>query len=208
MQNSYLDNHPAEETLERFLLRQCSEPELETVETHVLACDLCVSRLETLETHIAAMKIALGELQREKAFAAAAEHGAWKRWFTVPNLSWAGAAAAVLGAALIITPELHRSESPADVTLSTYRDLQTGVVPEGRPLHVHFNAQGLPDGPVTIQLVNETGTELWKGAGAIRQEKAEVSAPKIAEDGSYLFRLYAGTTQEGELLREYSFQVQ
>lgn len=206
MQNSYLDNHPAEETLERFLLRQCSEPEEETVETHILACDACVSRLEALEAQIAAIKTALGELQREKAFAAAAEHGARKQWFTVPNLSWAGAAA-VLAAGLIITPELRRSEPAADVTLSTYRDMQTGVVPEGRPLHVHFNAEGLPDGPVTVQLVNETGAELWKGAGVIRQEKAEVTAPKIAQDGAYLFRLYAGVKQQGELLREYSFQV-
>jgi hypothetical protein len=207
MQNSYLDNHPAEETLERFLLHQCSEPELETVETHILACDACVSRLEALETQIAAIKTALGELQREKAFAAAAEHGAWKRWFTVPNLSWAGAAAAVIAAGVFITPELRRSQPPADVTLSTYRDMQTGVVPEGRPLHVHFNAQGLPDGPVTVQLVNDTGAELWKGAGVIRQEKAEVTAPKIAQDGSYLFRLYGGARPQGELLREYSFQV-
>jgi hypothetical protein len=207
MQNSYLDNHPSEEALERFLLHQSPDPELETVETHILACDACVSRLEALETHIAAMKMALGELHRETAFAAARQHGAWKEWFTVPHLSWAGAAAAVVAAGLIVTPQLRHSESPADVTLSTYRDLETGVVPENRPLHVHFNAQGLPDGPVTVQLVNETGAELWKGAGVIHQEKAEVTSPKIAENGSYLFRLYAGTNQQGELLREYSFQV-
>ena len=59
----YLE-HPTEEALERFLLHQSQEAEIEIVETHILACESCVERLEVLETHIAATKIALAELQR------------------------------------------------------------------------------------------------------------------------------------------------
>ena len=58
-----LFEHPSEETLERFLLHQSQQAEIEAVETHILACPSCVARLEIMETHIAATKIALGELQ-------------------------------------------------------------------------------------------------------------------------------------------------
>jgi len=209
MQNSY-STHPAEEALERFLLHQCPDEELEIVETHILACDGCVSRLEALETQILATKLALEELERERTVAVAArQHRSWKTWFTVPNLSWAGAAAAVIIAGLLVTPQLVRRPVPiAEVNLSAYRGIETGVVPEGRPMHVHFDATDLPEGPVQVQLVNETGTELWKGTGVVRHDKAEITAPKIAHDGAYFFRLYAtGKNQQGELLREFSFQV-
>jgi hypothetical protein len=207
MQNLYT-NHPAEEALERFLLHQCLDEELDTVETHILACDSCVSRLEALETQIVATKIALEELERERTVTVAArQHRPWKTWFTVPNLSWAGAAA-VVAAGLVITPQLVRHPAPAaEVTLSAYRGIETRAVPEGRPLHVHFDATDLPPGPVEVQLVNETGAELWKGAGVVRNDKAEITAPKIAHDGVYFFRFYAGKGQQGELLREFSFQV-
>jgi hypothetical protein len=208
MQNSYT-THPAEEALERFLLHQCPDEELEIVETHILACDGCVSRLEALETQIVATKLALEELERERTIAVAArQHRPWKTWFTVPTLSWAGAAAAVVAAGLLVTPQLtHRTAPAAEVSLSTYRGLETKVVPEGRPLHVHFNAAGLPQGPVTIQLVDEVGTPLWSGKGIIRNDNVEASAPKITHEGAYLFRLYAAGSEQGELLREFSFQV-
>ncbi len=207
MQNSYT-THPAEEALERFLLHQCPDEELDIVETHILACDGCVSRLEALETQIAATKVALEELERERTVAVAArQHRPLKTWFTVPNLSWAGAAAAVVAAGLIVTPQLSHRAPAAEVTLSAYRGLETGVAPEGRPLHVHFDATDLPAGPVLVQLVNETGTELWKGSGVVSHEKVTISAPKIAQDGTYFFRLYDTGKNQGELLREFSFQV-
>lgn len=209
MQNSYL-NHPAEEALERFLLHQCPEEELSTVETHVLACDDCVSRLEALETQIAATKIALEELERERTVAVAArQHRFWRSWFALPNLAWAGAAAAVVAAGLMITPQLARHSQPvAEVNLSASRGLDIPSVPQRQPLHVHFNALEIPQGPVTVQLVDETGTELWKSSAVVHQEQLEINAPKIANPGAYFFRLYgAGSGQQGELLREFSFQV-
>ncbi|MBV9761737.1 MAG: hypothetical protein JO340_14345 [Acidobacteriaceae bacterium] len=209
MQNSYL-THPAEEALERFLLHQCPEDELSVVETHVLACDSCISRLEALETQIAATRIALEELERERKVAVAArQHRSWENWLSIPNLSWAGAAAAVVAAGLIVTPQLvrHQQTPAAEVNLSAYRGLENGVAPEGRPLHVHFNSADLPQGPISVQLVNDTGAELWKGSAAVRQDKLEITAPKIAQPGHYFFRLYAGNVQQGELLREFAFQV-
>src|SRR5581483_6267260 len=53
--------HPREEALERFLLFQCKGEELGNIETHIVACDLCVTRLESLETQIAIVRLGLGD---------------------------------------------------------------------------------------------------------------------------------------------------
>lgn len=209
MQNSYLD-HPAEETLERFLLHQSPEDELEVVETHILACDTCVARLETLEAQITAMKTALGELQQQQAAAAGAQPRSWKSWFTVPHMAWASAAAAALVAGLVIAPEIaHRAAPAVDVSLSAYRGIETTAVPEGRSLNVHLNATDLPAGPVLVQLVDYTGNEVWKTSATVRRDQVNVTAPRISHAGPYFFRLYAPArnAQPGELLREFSFQA-
>jgi anti-sigma factor RsiW len=210
MQNSYLE-HPAEEALERFLLHQSPEDELEVVETHILGCDTCVARLESLETQITVMKTALRELQQQTAAAAAGvQPRSWKSWFTVPHLSWAGAAAAALVAGLVITPQIaHRATPAVDVSLSAYRGVESAAVPEGRSLNVHLNAADLPAGPVVVQLVDYTGNEVWKTSSSVRDDQVNVKAPKISHAGPYFFRLYAPGRQgqQGELLREFSFQA-
>jgi hypothetical protein len=48
-----------EEALERFLLHQSRDEELEVLESHILACESCVTRLEDLEVWLAVTKLAL-----------------------------------------------------------------------------------------------------------------------------------------------------
>lgn len=209
MQNSYLD-HPAEEALERFLLHQCPDEELESVEIHILGCGSCVSRLEALETHIADLRIGFEELQREQAVAVAAkQHRSWKTWFTVPNLAWAGAAGAVV-IGLAVTPQLLRHPAPlAEVSLVSYRGSEVTSVPEGRPLHVHLNATDLPEGAAVVELVNDTGAELWQRGAQIRHDAVDIVAPQINQPGSYFVRLYAAgqDNRPGEMLREFALQA-
>lgn len=209
MQNSYID-HPAEEALERFLLHQCPDEELDTVETHILGCGACVSRLEALETQVADLRLGFEELERKQAVAVAAkQHRSRKTWFTVPNLAWAGAAAVVV-VGLAITPQLLRHPAPlAEVSLIATRGAETTAVPEGRPLHVHLDAAGLPEGPVSVELVDGTGAQIWKGSGLVRHDQVDVTTPQIAGPGAYFFRLYAAARngQPGDLLREFALQV-
>lgn len=211
MQNSYLD-HPVEEALERFLLHQSPEEELDAVETHILGCDTCVARLEALETEIAVMKNALGQLQQQQAAAAAAgaQPRSWKSWFTVPHMVWASTAVAALAAVLIITPEIaHRSGPAVDVSMSAFRGVEAISVPEGRSLNVRFNAADLPAGPVIVQLVDYTGKQVWKTEASVTHDQVNITAPQISHAGPYFFRLYAPAQngQQGELLREFSFQA-
>lgn len=199
----YLD-HPTEEALERFLLNQSPEVELEILETHILACESCVQKLEILETQIKATKIALRQFQRQTQEKITVPRHSWKAWFTIPHLSWAGALAAVLfGVAAI--PLFTR----ADVSLSSYRGTETTFVPEWRPLHMHLNAADLSEGPVTVQLVDATGTQLWQRSSAVRGDQVNVDVPRLTRSGDYFLRLYAPSEQNGsgDLLREFAFQV-
>ncbi len=201
MQNSYLE-HPPEETLERFLLNQSQEEELEVVETHILACESCVSKLEALEIQIGAMKLALAELQgKQRAKEIAKARNPWKNWFTVPKLSWASATA-VLALALFVFV-------PRNVDLTSYRGSGNVIVPAGHPLRLHLNANDLPEGPVTVEIVDATGTQIWKGAAAIRHDRVDVAVPSIREHGSHFLRLYAPArgNSEGGLLREFAFKT-
>lgn len=203
----YLE-HPNEEALERFLLRRSEEPEIEMVETHILACDACVERLEILETQIAATKIALQEFQMQAERKASARekrpwrgNRSWKPGFGTAGLSFAGAVACL---ALVVG-----LFSPAQVHLSAYRGIETPLVPEWRPLHMHLNATDLANGPVAVQLVNGEGAEIWKGASAIRNDQVDVNMPRLTKTGNYFVRLYEPSKggAEGDLLREFAFRV-
>src|SRR5437868_15481827 len=88
MRSTYLD-HPTEDALERLLLHQSREEELEVLEAHILACESCVTRLENLEVWLATTKLALNEnLYQQSIKATANERPSWRRsWFTVRNFS-------------------------------------------------------------------------------------------------------------------------
>lgn len=210
MQNINLD-HPTEDELELFVLGQSQEQELEQIETHILACESCVSRLEKLEFEISAMKLSLLEMQREQPAKAAAKHGnRWTIRFGVPKFSLVGAVAAVALAIIVVPAFLQRGGPVAQVSLSTYRGAEASTVPEGRRLQVHLNASDLAEGRVLVDIVDASGAEVWKARAAIHNEQVEVLVPPITERGTHFLRLYAPTEThaEGDLLREFAFQVE
>lgn len=209
MQSTYFD-HPAEDTLERFLLNQSEESELETIETHIMACESCVTKLEALELQIAATKLALQEIHMEKvAKAVQKEQAPLRSWFTLPRLSLAGSAAA-LALGLAIAPQFISHQSSVEqVSLVAYRGMETPTIPKNHPLQVHLGANDLNENSVRVQLVDEGGSELWHGNAAVHKDQIEVSVPAISATGAHFFRIYAPQQKsaEGQLLREFAFQV-
>jgi anti-sigma factor RsiW len=210
MQNTKL-NHPTEDELERYILNRGREEELERLETHILACESCVTRLEDLEFEIRVTKLALQDFRREQlAKAAVSQESSWKTWFRVPKLSLTGAVATVaLG--LIVVPTFLPHRAPvAEVTLSAFRGEETSVVPAGHRLDMHLNTADLAEGPVLVAVVDIRGVEVWKGSATIHDEQAEVMVPPITERGAHFLRLYASTQASlgSDLLREFAFQVQ
>lgn len=208
MSRSYLD-HPTEEALERFLLHHAQEDELDKVETHILACDACVSRLEELELQMAAAKLALQELSREPKPENAHERRFRKEWFTFRTLSWASAVAAVALTVTVAPRFVSRSAPAADVSLSANRGSDIPVVPLARPLHLHLSAQDIANGPVRVVMVDSNGSEVWRGAARAQHEQVEVSIPELKQAGEHYLRLYAAGRPKGEddLLREFAFEV-
>jgi hypothetical protein len=195
--------HPSEEVLERFLLSMSPEEELNTVETHIIACGYCVEQLETLETQIAATQMALRELEAEEASKRSAKPpGYWRRWFTLPKLSIAGAGALAAAGAVFFS-------IPRDVSLTAYRGLETAIVSEGRPLHMHLNAADLAGGPIAVELVDSNGSSVWKGTSVVRHDQVDVTLPRITKSGAHYLRLYSlpQAGNEGDLLREFAIVV-
>jgi hypothetical protein len=207
-------DHPSEESLERYLLRQSNAAELDAIETHVLACPDCVGRLEQAELFITTLREADRELRAESRAAERAE--TWKEraiaWLTPLRLSWT-AAAAVLLAALIVAPAqfaLRWPVSPAQVTLAAWRGAESVAVPSKRPLSVHLNSIDLPDGSVGVQLVDSLGKEISHGSAVINHEATQVGLPPLQKSGTYFLRLYSvSDTKSGQrdLLREFAFQA-
>jgi hypothetical protein len=207
-------DHPSEESLERYLLHRSSSGELDTIETHILACDDCVARLERAELYIATMRAACREVKEAERHTVPVT--SWidraTGWLTPLRLSWT-AGLAVLVAALIVAPAqfAHRSPvSPAHVNLAAWRGAESVSVPSRRPLNVRLNSIDLPDGAVGVQLVDSLGREVSHGSTSISQESAQVSLPALQTTGTYFLRLYSvSDTKSGQrdLLREFAFQA-
>jgi hypothetical protein len=200
--------HPTEETLERFLLHQMQEEELESIETHILSCDSCVTRLEELEVQIAATKVALAELHNQTvAENYAKEKSSRWTWFTSHGWSLAGATAA-LALAITVVPKFAHV-SPYETEVSAYRGSETVTVPAGRSLLLHLNAKDLSAENVSVELVNADGNQVWKGNDVVSHNQVDAKLPEISHKGSYLVRLYSSSKNgtSGDLLREFSLDV-
>ncbi len=121
--------HPSEDALERFVLHRMQEEELESFESHILACDNCVSRLEYLEVQIAATKMALSDLHQEKVAEnyAKSKKSSWA-WLKISGYSLAGVAAAA-----ILTVANLPSFNTVERDISGYRGSETIEFPVDHP---------------------------------------------------------------------------
>ncbi len=138
---------------------------------------------------------------------------AWPRlpqfsgWFTRPAILKAGMSAAC-AAALLLTIQFHGHKSPvAHVNLSPYRDAEPEVVPEKLPVHITVGPVALPDGAVDAEVLNDVGSEVWRGNTSISRQYAEISLPSIQGSGIHLLRLYSLSPHSNQMLTEVRFLV-
>jgi hypothetical protein len=195
-------DHPDEDSLERFLLHQCQEDELELVETHIIACEACVTRLETLEFNIEATKLALKSFVQSVRLAEPKPKGSFLSWLTLPRLSFAGASLAFGTLALTFI------SLPRDVNLTAYRGAESNYVSQWLPLDLHLNGRDLPSGPLNLEVVDARGEKMWAGSTSVKNDQIHVQIPRFTAAGQYFIRIYS--TQEdasGGLLREFSIQT-
>jgi anti-sigma factor RsiW len=201
MRQSYFD-HLSVDTLERFVLHRSPEEEVELVETHMLACEACMCALENLELEIAATKAALEQIaaaEPQRIVKAEREPGFWRKWFSVPTLSWAGAGLAACALCFF-------TFVPANVELTAERGSATVIIPEWRSTHVNLVDEGLPSGPVKAEVVNQMGSVIWSGAASSDRGDVKLELPRIRQAGHYYARLYTPDAQH-DLLSEFPFEV-
>jgi hypothetical protein len=199
MLNTCLD-HPLSNLLERFVSRRCTEDELEVIESHILACDLCLTKLEQLENEIAPLnQFVLGQLPRGKPATEKARF--WERWLCIPNLSWASAVG-VLAVAFCTIGFI-----PTDVQLRAERADVTFIVPEWRHTHLRFTDEGLPAGTLQAEVTDESGNVLWSKTVNNNNGLVDLDLPIIRHRGHYYARLYTIDT-EHDLLTEVRFDVE
>lgn len=195
--------HPSEENLERFILHQMQGEELEVMESHILACDDCVSRLEFLEIQVAATKLALADLHQEKVAESYVKQkkSSWA-WLKVSGYSLAGVAAAAI---LAVT---NMPNSTVERDISAFRGSEAIELPADHPLFLHMNAKDLAAAPVSVEVVSAEGNEIWKGNSVVKNQVVDAHLPKISEKGNYLLRLYSSNGHaQADLLREFALQV-
>jgi hypothetical protein len=208
METTYLE-HPTEEVLERFLLNQASQQEDEAVETHFLGCPPCAGRLEKLEIELTVLKSALQSFENERRdtqAARAARARLWQSWFTVRKLSLTGAGAfAAVALGTFFLPEF----AAEDMTLSANRGIEVQVVSEHHPLRLHLIAPNVSDGPVSVELVDGNGTQLWTARTVATNHRVDVRVPALSISGTHFLRLSTSEdrTAQPEPLQEYSLEV-
>ena len=199
--------HPTEDMLERYVLHQSDESELEMGETHSLACHEGVDRLEILDLFVNGLRDAY---DRSDVSRPDSQGLSWLErifnWFTPAHLGWVGAAA-VLALAIAVTPRLvMQPEAPVPASLTVWRGAEHSVLPARHPLALSLNCADLPDGAVTAELVDAIGRKIWQGDTVIRLESAGVTLPSLESGQMYFLRVSSRSASgSGELLREFAF---
>jgi hypothetical protein len=193
--------HPSEDLLEKFARNRCSDDELEIVETHILGCEICVTRLEELDDFLDAFQPGYRELQRNRV-----------RPVRRLSFQWALGLAGALACGLVLSfaPSLshHRTLTvpTAQLQLFAERGNETINAPASRPLHVRLSATDLPQRTLNVEVVNAVGSTVWNGSTLVAHDEATVNLPAMPT-GEYFLRLYSGPKEQSELLREFAFQT-
>ena len=188
--------HQTEEDLELYALGRLSEARLESVEEHLLVCEVCRNMLDEVESFAIAMRTAIeaepipaekpGWFQRLRIHWPAGEFPE----FRFAQRGWAGGLALAGIAAMAISAGLF---------------LHSG----GAPLVPLASLQRVPDGcdrPAAGQskrseVLDSAGKVLW--SGPLAGDRIALKQPLAF--GTYLVRSF---DESGKLLHEYAFQVQ
>lgn len=184
-----IHRHMAPDEMERYSLGHITPEETARVEEHLLVCEPCRTRLEETVGFALAMKTAAAELDRTNVRT---------RW-RIPAL----AAAACLMLAAGVALRWQGNPQPAfAVNLTALRANNMLAAPSGRALELHPDLTGLPAaGSYDIDVVSQTGSEVWRGHLAPPHTAVVVPGQPI---GTYFVRVYSPTR---ELLREYGLQI-
>ena len=198
--------HPDREVLELYSLGHLSGCELDSVEDHLLVCQLCQDQLALIDSYIADVKegcrIVSGKPEPKRI--------RWRdRLFTLPRPVMAGAFVAFL-LALLLPLGHHSAEvgTPVAVRLETYRGTEPAGAAQAeakRPLHLILSLSSTsPKGSYRVDIVNGNGSLVWTGAASLDRAGLSIDPGASFGPGLYWVRLYDAGNM---LVREYSLRL-
>ena len=203
--------HLSEDQLEKYMLRQVSEPAAAAVEEHLLVCTHCQEQLEQLEGFANSLRAVAPILDREDQLADI-KPGLGQRifdWIRSPVPALAFGAAALL--AVLIVPMAYRAGSPqgqpVTLELQAVRAASSPEAPVGRPLVLRIELAGLaPATSYRAELASDTGTvQLTRSLQGAEPPFALLTVDKTLPAGRYWLRLYG--TEHAEAIREFGFSI-
>jgi hypothetical protein len=201
------EQHPPEDLLEKYAMRQLSGAKLDDVEDHLLTCGHCQEQVVELETFATTFREVAPILEREDRLADQAPSlmGRVRQWWgnPMPVLAFAGAAVA----AVIVGPMVWQASQPlGEPQVIELQAVRAAAVPEAatrRPLILRVDLAGLPAAP-------SFRAEIATAAGETQVTRsvtfpAELTLEKGLPAGQYWLRLYGA--EHAEPVREFGFTV-
>jgi anti-sigma factor RsiW len=193
--------HIQEDQLDRYAMGTLPQESLAGVEEHLLVCPVCQNRLVEADQFLQAFRSAAAQLNR----APARRTGTWPR----VRFLWAGAAAAVVFAAVLVStrPGTVPLPPPA-VMVQSLRGPEAGVrVAASRPFLMVFDIAATPGAAAhKIEVVDAEGREILKPAAGAQNGWLTASIRQLPR-GSYWVRVYRAQAAR-ELLSEYRVQAE
>jgi hypothetical protein len=201
-------SHPAEESLERYIMGALSEQETDNVEDHLLVCEHCRQQLLEAEAFVPIAREAARQLEAER-LAAKPPSSFWGSLFDGISLRSAGAFAAAAAVVLVAFLAWRPGQPDAPrqwqtVTLETWRGETAGsVATAGFALSLQLNVLGLPESDLLAEIVDTSGSVVATSRTRPSGGWVEVKHSPGLPAGGYWVRLSAAGTP----LREYALIV-
>jgi len=197
--------HPTEELLEQYAAGKLPSETVAEVSTHLFECDSCFDLYENEVNLRISFRQAAAVVP---AIEPAPAQSFWSRLFVMPSPAlMAGAAAAVLLLFAVVPRGTNNGATPVVAELSAMRSAGSTITLEaGHPLQLKMKTPGVVSGTdLRVQVVNETGSEVWTSETTVRSDAAEVKVDRKLTAGQYWIRLFGrGDT---EPLREYGLTL-
>ena len=196
--------HPEEDYLERYVMKTCSERELDAIEEHLLICEQCRDRLDYAEEWVSLMKSALplGPTRKKEPH----WHILIGQLFTRPVSLATGCAA--MAAIFLAAPLLLREPPGLEelISLSASRggpEQATQAADSHRLLRLRLDLTDLV-APLQGQVVDEVGGIVWTQTISAWNPNLKLVRP--LQPGMYWVRVNSGASDH-RTLREYSLRV-
>jgi hypothetical protein len=196
-------SHIPDDLLAEYALGRLPRRDVPGIFEHLLVCDDCHERYEAELTF-------RNDVREAAAHAAASpvpeRRRNWLDLFTIPKPAWAAVAALV--ALVAFLPMLRQDSGPLHVvSLTAVRGGPTVAAPADSRIELRLDTTGLDASTaVSVQIVDESGSEVWAGNAAATDQRWLVQPNKRFGAGRYWVRVL-DPARNNEQVREFQLDV-